>query len=775
MLVIGGFFILAMSSTKKYKKRKKWSPEDMAAAVQAVRDKKMGYLKAAKTYNVPRTTVFRLANQKELTMPEILSKKIGRKPVFDKAFEDMLVKYALTMEDKLYGLTQMDMRRIAYQLAVRNNLSNPFKDEKAGRYWLKGFLSRHKHILSMRKPTGTSFARANGFTKERMEEFYDNLEKVYDAKQFTADRIFNVDETGLSIVQSKYPKVISRRGKRQIGAITSAERGSLITIVTCMSPAGIYVPPMMIFPRKNMSEILMKGAPLGSIGRAHPSGWIQTHLFTQWFQHFIDYVKPSEASPVLLLFDGHFSHTKNLEIIDKARENHVTLISLPPHCTHKIQPMDKSFMGPLKTYYSEEIRVWLRENNRPLTAYDIAELFGKAYRKCQTGEIAAKGFSVGGIYPFNRFAFTESDYLTAAHDLEQDQSNICEPPDKSAPITEPLRLSTNYQQDKIETPNLSPSILQPESPCDILINNKELTNTLTLLLEQDQPDVSEPAGQSAPISKSHRVSINYHSAGIETPSLSPTKPPLSQNQHLTDKTSVTQKVQHELVHLRDLEVNEVHSMLEEKENRPGPSHSGSVTTPFDISPVPTARKRTSNRGRKLGKSEIISSSPYKTALEEAEKRKTEKLNKISKNEDQDVNKDQGKRKRQGKGKEKSKGKEKKINEGKEQEKKKGKIKAKKIDENEIRKTATKRKILQEENTDSDSDATFISDKSEEELHMGGRVKQPTGDDCACFFCNGQYADDRRGEEWVQCFMCEGWVHSECAGYDSGCYVCDFCK
>lgn len=66
--------------TYKYKKKKKWCEEDdMASAVQAVRKKKMGYLKAAKTFNVPRTTLFRLANQKELTMQEILSKKLVAK------------------------------------------------------------------------------------------------------------------------------------------------------------------------------------------------------------------------------------------------------------------------------------------------------------------------------------------------------------------------------------------------------------------------------------------------------------------------------------------------------------------------------------------------------------------------------------------------------------------------------------------------------------------------------------------------------------------------
>ncbi|CAG5037689.1 unnamed protein product [Parnassius apollo] len=153
------------NSASKYKKRKKWSQNDMAAAILAVRDKKMGYLKAAKTYNVPRTTLFRLVQENGSLLEDTLTKKIGRRLVFNKVFEEMLVKYALVMEQKLYGLNRMDMRRIAYQLAVKNNVPHPFHDDRAGRYWLKGFLARHKQTLSIRKPTGTSFARANGFTK----------------------------------------------------------------------------------------------------------------------------------------------------------------------------------------------------------------------------------------------------------------------------------------------------------------------------------------------------------------------------------------------------------------------------------------------------------------------------------------------------------------------------------------------------------------------------------------------------------------------------------
>jgi len=589
----------------------------MSAAIAAVRTKTMGYLKAAKHFNVPRSTLFRFVNDKDSTIESLTNKIIGRKPLLGTDIENMLVEYILTMENKFYGLTRMDLRRLAYQLAIKNNIQNPFKNGFAGRYWLKGFLKRHQGILSIRQPTGTSQARANGFTKERMDEFYDNLEKIQDDKAFPAARIFNVDESGLSIVQSKIPKIIARKGKKQIGAMTSAERGSLITIVVCMSPAGIFVPPLIIFPRKNMSDALMRGAPVGSIGRAHPSGWIQTHLFTEWFQHFVEYVKPTEASPVLLILDGHYSHTKNIELIDLAKQHHVTILSLPPHCTHKVQPLDRTFMGPLKCYYSEEVRVFLRETNKPLTPYNVVELFGKAYIKCQTAEIAANGFKVGGIYPFNRNVFTEADYTAAAAAFEEDK------------------------------------------------NPQNITTTPTSSLD-------------APL---------------------------------------------QLVNFDEI--------------KPGPSgtRSGmqSLVAPSDISPVPTIKKRISNKGRKPARSAIISSSPYKKDLENAQIKKYCKENKVQK------------KLIKGKGKKKI---------------------AKKTNKN----------ITGSESSDSNSLATSGNNTdSSDDVGMRNEAAAPAEEDAECFFCNGKYSEDKRGEEWVQCLMCDLWVHAACGGYESGVYVCDYCK
>ncbi|KAJ4425644.1 hypothetical protein ANN_27840 [Periplaneta americana] len=370
---------------------KKWDTNDMIKVITSVREKKMGLRKAVKLYNVPQTTLQRFVNN-NMSPEECVKLKIGRKTVLPAELEKQLVEFLVEMDNRFYGLTRTDVKRMAYQLAQRNNIPHPFgSNVTAGRAWFDLSIRRHKNKLTIHKPIGTSFSRANGFNREAINKFFDMLEAEYDKHSYPADRVYNVDETGLTVVQSKIPHVIGLKGKRQVGAITSAERGSLVTVIWCMS-AGTFVPPMMIFPRKNWTDTLMKGAPPGAMGRCHPSGCIQTELFTEWFDHFLKKTNPTQESPVLLILDGHNSYSRNLHVIQRAREKCVTIVSIPPHTSHKTQPLDKSFMGTLKTYYSEYIRQWLHHQNRPLGPYDVAEIFGKAYLQCQTAFIASKRF-----------------------------------------------------------------------------------------------------------------------------------------------------------------------------------------------------------------------------------------------------------------------------------------------------------------------------------------------------------------------------------------------
>jgi hypothetical protein len=74
-------------------------------------------------------------------------------------------------------------------------------------------------------------------------------------------------------------------------------------------------------------------------------------------------------------------------------------ICLPPHNSHKMQPLVKGFMRPPKTFYCQEIEKWLHSNpGRFFTFYQIGKLFGK-HKQAATGVTAANGCPATGLFP----------------------------------------------------------------------------------------------------------------------------------------------------------------------------------------------------------------------------------------------------------------------------------------------------------------------------------------------------------------------------------------
>jgi hypothetical protein len=87
--------------------------------------------------------------------------------------------------------------------------------------------------LSLPKAQDTLAARVKGFTKPNVAKFFFVFEPVLRLINFP-HRLFSYDETGLNILQQKVCKFISLKCKRTI-SLSSAETGSLVTIVTCMN------------------------------------------------------------------------------------------------------------------------------------------------------------------------------------------------------------------------------------------------------------------------------------------------------------------------------------------------------------------------------------------------------------------------------------------------------------------------------------------------------------------------------------------------------------
>ncbi|KAJ8893767.1 hypothetical protein PR048_006367 [Dryococelus australis] len=70
---------------------------------------------------------------------------------------------------------------------------------------------------------------------------------------------------------------------------------------------------------------------------------------------------PSKECPVLLIVDDHSSHI-SLAAVNFCRENGIVLVSLPLHCSYKLQPLDIGFFGPLKMFYNTACENWMFTN-----------------------------------------------------------------------------------------------------------------------------------------------------------------------------------------------------------------------------------------------------------------------------------------------------------------------------------------------------------------------------------------------------------------------------
>lgn len=305
------------------KKSSQWNNESMQQAIDSYEKKIYGFNECCRRFGIPKPT-FRRHLKDMIKRPLSSAKKTGALRTLSNDVEDELVQHLLNLEAVFFGLNITDVRRLAFQIAEQNCISHRFNrnTKMAGKKWFYSFMKRHPR-LSLRLPENTSMARVKGFNREAVYHFFDILQEISRTNGIDATTIFNVDESGFSTVQKKCSKIIGRKGKKRIGRVVSGERGTNTTVVCCASASGTYVPPMFIFKRKRMAPHLGYGAPAGSLIEIADHGFITSELFVKWLQHFIDFIKPTTNKKVLLLLDGHTTHSKNLDALELARVNSV--------------------------------------------------------------------------------------------------------------------------------------------------------------------------------------------------------------------------------------------------------------------------------------------------------------------------------------------------------------------------------------------------------------------------------------------------------------------
>ena len=141
------------------------------------------------------------------------------------------------------------------------------------------------------------FAYSRTFLYGVLQFDLDLYKECLAAHNYAPSRVWNMDETGVTTVQ-KPGKIVAPKGMRQVGKIRSGERGVWVTLICVCNAAGGFLPPIYIFRRKRMADVLMKDAPPQAVGYSSQNGWTDSELH---FLNGFDTLSNSRVAPAMTL------------------------------------------------------------------------------------------------------------------------------------------------------------------------------------------------------------------------------------------------------------------------------------------------------------------------------------------------------------------------------------------------------------------------------------------------------------------------------------------
>ena len=112
-----------MGNNKRSTNRQSWSQQSMKKALAPFNDEGMSMYKARIIFHVDKETLRRRVKDK-------IAKGSQKVSILPSEVEEEIFNYCVTMEEKVYGLTADDVRRLTFELAERNNINHPFSKDK---------------------------------------------------------------------------------------------------------------------------------------------------------------------------------------------------------------------------------------------------------------------------------------------------------------------------------------------------------------------------------------------------------------------------------------------------------------------------------------------------------------------------------------------------------------------------------------------------------------------------------------------------------------------
>ncbi|XP_073697960.1 uncharacterized protein [Garra rufa] len=388
---------------KRKTNRASTAPDTMLKAVRQVLVFKKTIRGAAEEFGINYRTLARYCTkipreevEGSVEHPSCAVGFIGARQVFSPELESELVAYVLLAFDVYYTLPPRAIRKLAFQLAKSHQLQTPpswRENKQASADWFASFLKRHP-LLSVRTPEPAS---PHSFNRSQVEMFYSKMKTLTERHGFRPEDIWIMDEMGITTAQ-RPDRVLARKGLKQTSGVTSPDRGPLVSVACSISAAGHVMPPYFVFPRVQFREHFLTGAPTGSSGGAHLSGWMREEQFVDFLQHFTRQTKCTPDRPCLLLLDGHAAHL-SIDGLNFAKANGVVSLSFPPHCS---QHLERLVYDPFRKCVNAAVDSWmLGSPGRSITIHHVPGIVANALPLSATPDNITAAFRSCGIHPLN--------------------------------------------------------------------------------------------------------------------------------------------------------------------------------------------------------------------------------------------------------------------------------------------------------------------------------------------------------------------------------------
>lgn len=303
----------------------------MLAAVQAVNEG-LSLRKASRDFNVPLST---LSNKVKGKVP--MTRKMGPQTILSKEEESLLVSWIHAYAKKGFPVKRQTLIETVGDVVKEDGRETPFTDGTPGRKWFSAFMKRHPSV-SERHAESINAARAR-VTEKHIREWFEELRTYLESENAldildNPSRIFNADESGFQTCP-KTGRVLGPISFDNLYEIKTGNEKEAITVMANFIAAGETAPAMIVFPLQRIPRDVSENMdPNWGIARSR-NGWMTGAIYFEYIANiFYPWLKARNIKfPVLLLVDGHKSHT-TYNVAKYCSDHQILHFALLPNATH---------------------------------------------------------------------------------------------------------------------------------------------------------------------------------------------------------------------------------------------------------------------------------------------------------------------------------------------------------------------------------------------------------------------------------------------------------